>query len=269
LVEQSADKDESQSDASKLSSLPRIAIIDLMVLTTAMALVFALREKMNAIGWSFPTDVIWFNTLEHISFCAIYGFPLAAVYRFVVQKKYTGRFLLEPGHWLLFSTLLLVFASVIPALALGDLGSFSGGNNIAWFVVPYMLSSLVASWVLFRGSIVVGKWWKSIFVLMATKELIEAFQQFNIYRMFSDDNWLIDDLLFDWLSPCMEWITLVLQIVICVCLAALVLKELRKGPARDLWHWAGLLMPFLIFVVTPILRWVHLSLLVEPNTVGM
>ena len=102
------DQHESPSDALLKPQLPPIGIVDLMVLTAAMSLSFALRNQFRSLGWHFQTDAIWFTTFEHICSSLYCGLPIAAAYRFYVQKKLTGRFLLEPGHWVLWSIFIVI-----------------------------------------------------------------------------------------------------------------------------------------------------------------
>ena len=247
---------ESQDHSSDKSSpfvSPRIGIVDLMVLTASMSLVFALREKMNQVGWNFQTDVLWFKIVEHICFCLLFGLPIAAIYRFIIQKKHVGRFFLEPGHWLLFSTFLMVIASSVSVFLWDQEGDLNN-DNAGWYFLPHSASSLIASCLLFRGMAVVGKWWKTFLALIAVTELVGAINYLAFYWMISLDSWMGDPL-----TDTLGWIDTALQPVIFVSLTLLVLKELRKGPARDLWHWAGVLVSYVSCLFYPIIYWIYMN----------
>jgi len=260
------DKSDLEPMESPGSQMPPIGIVDLMVLTAAMAFVFAIRDRMTQLGWIFHTDVLWFRAIEHVTFCLMMGLPLASFFRFVVQKRIVGRYLVEPGHWLLFAMGLKTCAQTFPILAMAMLGfstSHIDSSNALLYFLPNAIVSLLSAWVLFRGSRIVGKWWKSILLLMVLIELVEAIQMLLILLLVqSFSTWRISS----WISY-VTWGDYVLKFGLCVCLFLLVIKELRKGPDRDFWHWIGALIPFVGCLIYPILSYVYSNYLFDPTVI--
>ncbi len=260
-------------------AVPRFGIMDMLVLTAAMSLVFALREKFEMAGWSYRTDVQWFRTTEHIVFCLTYALPLAAVFRFVINKRRMGRFLFEPGHWILFASFpatkelqgtqsfLVFFGNALSVLALlffnGMTDGYITGDNSFWYFVPSAIFSLLSSCVLIRGAFFFRKAWMLMLLLLATTEVCKATQSLLLYSSFgyffgSPSTYI------NWILSCLGWASTVMYVLVCVGLILLMLKEGFRGPKRDFWHWIGLFLPLLSCFIYPVIGWIYARYIFDP-----
>jgi len=238
------------------SSGPRFGIMDMMVLTAAMALVFALRDQFDAAGWKYRTDVSWFKVIEHVTFCLSYGLPTAAVFRFLIHKRKSGRFLFEPGHWILLAAFLVSAGTACSMLTLFSLGWIQNGGiegpTALWFFIPLACFSILSGCILIRGAFAVRGWWQHVLVLLVLTDFFGALQNLMYALLISSSattGW-------SWISY-IGWGSAVINGLTCIGLLIVVTKEILRGPSRDVWHWIGALIPFLGCLVYPLLNWIY------------
>ena len=166
---------------SATAELPRFGILDLMVVTTAFALIFALRQAMSQQNLGFESDLVWFQVLEQSAFALSLGLPLAAVYRFHMQKKIVGQYLVEPGHWLLLGILVsnigfIILMALSLILFAGQPAARFSIADAWWYFLPGFLGATVAAIVLWRGIGKTEKWWKTVFLAYMICYLIGVIQ---------------------------------------------------------------------------------------------
>lgn len=223
--------------------VPKLSIIELMVLTAAMAFAFAFHERLMNSNAVMKTNVLWFDTLRRAVMALRVGLPFAAIYRFAMQKKATGRFLLQPGHWVLFGTLIFSLGFV-PWSFLTELQDGPNG----WYYWTFAVCSLVSGAVIFYGSICVGRRWFATLVFMGLQQLATAAFLGYLGWVFSVEPIFMSSMF--WYEA-YGWATYVLNILTSVALIIVLLLEFRSRKGGDLWHWLGILIVFLTCVVEP------------------
>ena len=131
--------DTSDFDANaKPTRLPPIRILDFLVLTTAMAFVFMLQEKMNRQNGLPETNMV-FDFVFRLAYAIPAGFSIAAIYWLIVQRRITGRFFHQPGHWFLAGFAVLQVGMVAVSLLY-----FSSGDAVLDDGVSLLLGCLAA-----------------------------------------------------------------------------------------------------------------------------
>lgn len=235
--------------------LPPLSIIDLMVLTAAMAIAFAFQESLfgNA---RMQSESVWFNTIQRIQYALIYALPLAAVYRFVLHKRAVGKFLLQPGHWVLLSILISVVAYMAPVLIRNSISGATeteGFEAEDWGLMVVALGSFMSAAVLFRGAVLYRWAWKAMLLLMGVWLLVVGLQTvaFTFLSSAVMGKWM-------WVFAILGWIDTVMKVLICIALFPVLWTDFRSAKRRDLWHWSGVLLLFVLNVVGPVLNYIFM-----------
>ena len=87
------------SEANRPNRLPPFRILDLMVLTSAMAFVFMVQDKMMASQPETFQSTAWL--IIRMVNAIPGGIAIASIFWIANQQWVTGRFFLHPGHWIL------------------------------------------------------------------------------------------------------------------------------------------------------------------------
>ena len=239
--------------------LPPLGILDLMVFTAGMAVAFACRNLFEEISWGFRTNLLWFKVIHQTCMCLYFGLPLAAIYRFWLQKKSLGKFLLEPGHWIIASTLVVVVGQIACTLLFYRFReeSFSSGPNCFIFVTVLMC---ICSGLLALGAWRFRSWWRILLLLMAIEHLVMAGQMLGYASIVGNIIAFGDD----WFIEVLVWIDSAFNVIVSLGVLIVAIKECLKGPKRGLWHWLGLFLLLIGHIISPILNWIYSVYLFDP-----
>jgi len=240
-------------DSVVAADTPKLSIIELMVLTAAMAIAFAFQEFLSSENAGMKADVFWFDALQRVQFAMLYGLPLAAIYRFAIQKKLTGKFLLHPGHWVLFSMLILVVGFMAPySILLVIFGSTDPSTFFGnWYFLINGIFCLAASISLIPGTWRFKWTWKIVLLALAVNFTMNAVQMAAYSWMFASGN-------FAMIFTVLGWLDTVSNPVMVVALFPAIWSDFKSKSRRDLWHWMGLLSLFVLGVVTPVLNFIFI-----------
>jgi hypothetical protein len=259
---------EPTSNIESNGKLPPLSISELIVLTVAMALTFRFQDRLNDLGMNFKTDVTWFRAAQRVIVAVAIGIPLASTWRFAIQKKAIGKFLIHPGHWILFTNLISLSGFVIPLL-LGWFMVASWNEANLWgtsFTEVAMfgdaLSAPIAAFIIAFGAVKAPRRWQlllftlvGILVMQGTWSLLMLLINFEMLSVRAIDlGFAITD-----------WGTQAFNIVAILAMAIAVFRDLRNREFRDIWHWLGLLTLFVSTAISPILFFIYRRYLFDPS----
>ena len=239
-----------ETDKAILSSNP--TILDLIVLTTGLGLMFALAEHQFATGPDHFDPNPLFTVTDKVLFAIIHGIPLAGI---VILGRRLARpgFLAEAGHWMLcFPALVSVF--VIANIFTGDTTDLS--VTISRFQWIACVSSMVSSVLMWFGCLFVSGWWRWVLALiclttlgLSTVTLIQSLMVASFIEETS--SYSID---WPW-----ERIQLIFQVVGiaeiaagCLLILASIVSFIRRSERHAWTHWLGVLAIVIYFVVHPV-----------------
>ncbi|WP_148618813.1 hypothetical protein [Mariniblastus fucicola] len=229
-------------------------------MTAAMAGAFAFQEQLTNMNRGIDSDVLWFELLQRFVYSTQIGVPFAALYRFAIQKRTTGRYLLQPGHWVLVSVLISVVGYLIPMalfLTLFGQSSLDGdGGFDHWVLLFLSISSLVSAIVLVFGAIRYRRMWRAVLLLLAIHSLVNAvlmvtYMTWNEWTIYTGYTSFVS-----WFAI-LDWIEIGINGLLALALIALVASEIFGRVRRDLWHWLGILAIFIAAVASPAISFIY------------
>jgi hypothetical protein len=233
---------ETKSGSPAESTAWRLSIVELIVLVSAIAFAFRLGEMFRGLGWGYQIGPVWFQVTQRTTFALSIGLPVTAIYRFILNKRISGRFLLQPGHWALFASQLVCLGYIVPVVLLIALSQSSslaeGERGYDLYLISGTIAYFVAALVMLRGCFFCSRWWKAIFVLVAFDLLTGAVCEVRIYQiqhLGTGPTWLSESSLFN----AMLDFNKVLNCILVVALLIVDLKEVKAGLRRGLYHWVG------------------------------
>lgn len=247
---------ESSDDTDLATAMPKLSIGELMVLTASMAIAFAFQESLASGNAGMKADVLWFDTLQRIQFALIYGLPLAAMFRFGIQKRVTGKFLLHPGHWILFGMLVMVLGFMVPYSILRSIAGSTDPSDTFfgdWYFLINGFFSLAASIALLRGARQFSWVWTAVILATAANFAAYAAHMAAYAWMFLNEDFGGSSI---WVAECFSWIDTISSALMVFALIPAIWSDFNKKNQRDLWHWLGLLLLFVIGVVSPTLVYI-------------
>ena len=158
----------------KPDRLPPIRILDILVLTTTMAFVFMIQEQFERAQGApiLPAALKYGAKLVYATHS---GIALAAIYWLILQKRITGKFFQQPGHWILASnaisqtTMLIVWFLFS---AEGDDLSDQGFPSVLF--CSFFLAELLSSAILILATFKIRGIWRWVTGLLSVASLATA-----------------------------------------------------------------------------------------------
>ena len=245
------------SDLESAVQLPRLSIIELMVLTASMAIAVAFHETFA----DMESDFVWFDAIRRTYYALINGLPIAAFYRFILQERICGKFLVHPGHWVLFGLLISVVGSMLPFAIQKTVGFADsiGGLPGNWHYLAFAMFNFVSAVVFFRGAMLWGWAWRAMLVLMAVSFLVYGIQTIAFVLLYG--SWTSGGGS-QWVFAVFDWTDISMKILLLIALIPVLWTELKTTKRRDPWHWAGIVVLFLMNFVSPALDYVYVYFLI-------
>lgn len=236
--------------------LPPVRIWDLMVLTTSMAVVYLLQGWLSDFQPELNSDA-W-NIMRLISSVPS-GIALASVYWIVNQKCLTGKFFLQPGHWVLASQAVLMLQTIVAVLLLASSAEdiFQAGAWVRATLISFGLIHLLASLILVGGLRFGSIRWRLVLgataLIYASESLIYLSQAAPFQFAFTT--------VVAFVSP-FEFVASICGILF---LVVAVMIDIRTRTRRDWLHWAGVAVLIFESVITPIVQWIFIRYFFIPG----
>jgi len=227
-----------------------------------MAFVFMLQDRMNR--QTSETFVI-FGFVFRLVYAIPAGFSFAAIYWLINQKRVTGRFFLQPGHWFLAGFAIQqvgMLAVWFPFVSSGD-AVLGNGVSVVWGCMAAIQIAAVV--ILFFGVVRNHGTWRWLLGIVATVYLVTSLNLVANILMFQmttgvRSSWINSMLFFHGLQILMA-IGYVIGIII---LTIAMLRDYTGKTSRDWLHWVGALMVTFHFIIMPMLTWI-MSRLLTPS----
>ena len=240
-----------QSTANQLvdrpDRLPPIRILDLMALTAAMAFVFMIQSQ-----WM-DVEPQAFNTTAWLVLSMVAAVPagiaFASIFWIANQKRITGRFLIQPGHWILASYALDTTFTFAFWLFLFRNSELNSPGLLTPFFASLGLTYFAAGGLMIFGLFFTPIRWWGVIASLATSYGISGMSFMVNLTMINAAP-----------APAMHWIAILeygkfAANTICILfLIIAMVVDIRKKTSRDWLHWAGTLVLFLAFGVQPIVQ---------------
>lgn len=245
-------------DSVQNTGVPRIQIVDLLVLTTSFAVGLALQEAQVNLGLGnlMQTDYRWFNGASRTVFAAISGLPIAALYCFAIDRRFSEKTLTQPGHWLLLSMLCMTIATafhVLSAMVPHGFLFFQLDVNQVDLALSAFFSLGSACILFWAGKQNSASWRKVLFLCAFSRTLWPA--SCTVLVLFGTDGVASGKLLY--VLNVIDWVEASLNLIIAVFLTVLAIVEFKNRVRRDLWHWLGVLVALLIVTAAPMIGYIY------------
>jgi hypothetical protein len=237
---------------SKPERLPPFGVLDLLILVSCLGLVFAFQEQAASFGWFGPNENRLIQLITRLVLAIQFGIPLAAIYWLVKQKRITGKFFWQPGHWMLFAICILVvlLMTALPISRELEDQSLGAGPGI---LTVLMLGNIVTAITFLVATYFVQLRWRGVFLTYFATELLSSCSLLIFLLAVNNNmnsNWM------SWMEP-IEGISNVAQLACFTCLLIAVCMDLVQRKQRGWLHWAGILVMFNLVVVNSVLNWVY------------
>ena len=240
----------------------RLGIIDLMAITTAVAVAFSLNEAARS-----ETDIsstLWIFYPYLFVGAMTLGISLPAIYWIPVHYARTGKMFSQPGHWMLGAQFVVSAWSICYLITyiLLKKPSFEIGETffaIAFFLyggfqLAAMIISIIAAFKLEKVR------WKIVSILLAV-----SFASQGLGQAVQGISWLDG---FDFLYR-FQWIVDVFKIVVgliaAIGITVAVLVDWKSKVSRDWLHRVGLVVMLATLTLLPLLQFLFVRLLMSQN----
>ena len=235
-------------------NMRRLSIIDLILITTAVAFVFMLHGTVESNTDFSPPDWLWYPLLFVIAMKL--GLVLPAIYWIPALYARTGKFFRHPGHWILGAQFVIAIWSVGSYIAylLGqrfiadDVPNFYAISNLTGtgFHLAAMIFSIVAAILLKEIR------WKISMILLAGSFAVEgfalAYQAISMNDSFGitlhEWQWVID--IFMYIAMAIASIGIIVAVFL----------DWTSKVSRDWLHWLGLISKLASLTVIPLLHFI-------------
>ena len=228
-TEHDANEADLQHFAGQSERLRPLAILDLIRITTFIALIIALQKLCNRfIGL---TDIY---NIPMFSVAVVGGVFFASLFHFVQAKKQFGKYLLAPGYWII----TILGAQAVLHLAMLIKSACLPGTSVSFIEDGFGL----AIWILTLAAAIRNRGWWRIFLIFLLLPI--GFISSTVLSATGS----IGSSQLTW------WILRLLQAIV---LLAPVLSDIRNKVRRNWLHWVGIAMAIIVLVVVPLdyLRW--------------
>ena len=228
-------------------------IIDLMLVTVTTALVFSAAESTY---FQFDPDDHWILNLRSFAYLVATSICLASLIWIPLQRAQSGRFFLQPGHWILAA--LTCSMGMLQMIQIWNVYEFGQTFKIEWerWNAILMLFGAVC-YLLALGILLVAmryckqRRWKVVMAFMASACLLPAILNgfFGVYTLMGYGM----SRTFSWMNP-YHWVTQIITMGtgVTFCVAAAI--DLANKIKRDWLHWIGLLVAFIFLVILPLVH---------------
>lgn len=232
--------------------LPAFGVLDLLILVSCLGLVFAFQEQAASFGWFDPNENKLIQLIARLVLAIQFGIPLAAIYWLVKQKRITGKFFWQPGHWMLFASSIFVvlMMAAVPIFKFLEDQSSGAGYGMLTFL---MLSNIATAIIFLVATYFVPLRWRGVFLTYFTTELLSSCTLLiflSAVKNNMNSNWM------SWMEP-IEGISNFAQLACFICLLLALCIDLVQRKQRDWLHWAGILVMVNLVVVNSVLNWVY------------
>ena len=222
-------------------------IIDLIVVTTAMAVLFKLQSitmggtESPAPNWVMM-PLLFFST-------AVMALSLSAGYWFSIHYRQTGKLFRHPGHWMLGSSLIVWTGWLINEICYltvkqlePSLSESIQAVTMFGVAVTYLLGTilLVISTFSPRGRWSVPKAGLAVYLL------VNCLQYAMLATAMCGWNWLFEA------SNVIDSVGKILGLILAFCIAALIAVDFTKKVKRDWLHWIGIVEILIYLTVLPL-----------------
>ncbi len=211
-----------------------------------MAIALFLQQRFQSMGWMELSGVLAVQIVNWIVVLLSIGLPIAAIYRFKKQEELCGRFLVQPGHWILFCLLVILLA---PASQVFAVSVFStrphmhvGNDGLGTHLILKLIFSALATAVALHGCGHVRRVWRIVFLAISLLLIYQIV--FFACQLFIFDRHNVLLRLLVWIDvPLKGWLVV-------TCFAALVC-DVAQRKRTDFWHVMGVVTLLLTFVAAP------------------
>ena len=244
----------------KQSRIRRFGIVDMLVLTATFALGIQLQTRLgyDFVLASIPTDFRSGLLLVAGLIClGGISLSLASIYWLIEQKRTTGKFFREPGHWILASAacvplLMVAIFLLFPASEKATGNEFSSTHfldeGLFTFLSIRPCLIVLTSIFLCAGLPQSRKHWQFVLLCLICSALVTALTFHGV------PNQLTSLTLNPWESDSPEAffnLTTAFRCLAALALIFAVMIDRYRGISRDWLHWAGVLLIFCFVVLSP------------------
>jgi len=237
-----------------------LRIIDLMILTAAIAFMFMLFESRFA-----QQSNQWLHQVFKFASAIINGSFLASIIWLIMQRVRSGRFFHHPGHWILGAKLIPILGGLLFWIVLLQVLKETNDDlsNLAlhWVAISHLFTAglhLLALGV-FVTACVSSEWgWRIPMALLATDCLtnvamgvlwgVSTLQSFG-------GSWTYQ------LANNAQAGNRIVAVCAAIALGIMAIKELRKKVPRDWLHWLGLIATLALLTVLPLIEFLYVRML--------
>ena len=232
-----------------------LGIIDLMILTAAIAFMFMIFESKLAYQGE-----QWIYQVFKFASAGVNGTFLASIVWLLWQRARTGRFFHHPGHWILGAELIGVagvigFWVVIWSVYRNKEAIDHFLHGIGYFVSAGLYLFALGIFVTAVSS--TERRWRIPMVLLAanclTKALTSVFWGFLIMDRL-EGMWSFD------FGEKLQVGSRIVAVCAAIAICTVAINDLRKKVPRDWLHWVGLIATFALLTVLPFLGYLFIQL---------
>ncbi len=233
--------------------LPPISILDLLVVTTALAFAFMIMGRLNKIAAQSPlspyADLAFWDVWRMMS-SVLPGITFAGIYWIVKQKQTTGKFLWQPGHWILAAYAVLQVVQFTTGLVMNYIfggSSFPGDSGwLTLFFLLQLLANLTAVVILLVAPFRCPVQWRWVLATAALTLFIDGLLYANNLQIIPPSAFFRVTIMYGIYAvgiPC----------ILLLIVAAII--DVMQKTQRDWLHWIGVLVLFLAFIDHPMVRY--------------
>lgn len=244
--------DVNSQPASEPSEQPirQLGIIDLMLVTTLLAVQFKLRQtSMETYGDAVP---MWALMPMIFAYAITMSLSLAAFFWLPMQYSRTGKFFRHPGHWILGNYAILSTGWVISIICFTFFVKTSQDSNSSFLRALGMFSvaacCLLGAILLAVAAFKLRGRWRAVVIFLFIESNISALGSVLFAIGFLDYYWGFE--IASWCNTASQVVGAIAAIGIVIA----VIIDFVKKVQRDWIHWIGIVVSGAILLLFPLLQ---------------